>query len=139
MTTDNKQRMQAIFDELAKGNGRPLVDAMADDFCWTIAGVSAWSRTWRGKQAVRQELLRPLFARFADTYTSTAWRVVAEGDLVVVEARGKVTTRAGARYDNHYCFVCRLEGGLLREITEYMDTDLAVSVLGVPEPTVATA
>ena len=32
---ENKQIVQNIFDELAQGNSRPLVESMADDFCWT--------------------------------------------------------------------------------------------------------
>jgi hypothetical protein len=34
----NRQIVEAIFDELARGNGRPFTDAMADDFRWTIKG-----------------------------------------------------------------------------------------------------
>ena len=132
MSGDNKRLMQDIFAELAKGNGRPLVDSMAEDFSWTIAGRSAWSRTWQGKQAVVNDLLRPLSARFADTYTNEAQRFIAEGEHVVVECRGRATTQAGQRYDNSYCFVCRIADGKLRELTEYMDTELAMSALGAP-------
>lgn len=128
----NKALLQAAFAELAKGNGAPLVDLMADDFSWIIPGQSTWSREWRGKQAVREELFRPLFARFADTYTNEAKRFIAEGDFVVVECRGKVNTKSGKPYNNTYCYVCRMEGGLLRELTEYMDTELAASALGAP-------
>lgn len=131
-TQRNKQLMQAIFAELAQGNGKPFVAAMADDFSWIIPGRSTWSRTWRGKQAVIDELMRPLFARFASTYTNEATRFIAEDDFVVVECRGKVTTKSGKPYDNHYCYVCRLAGGQLRELTEYMDTELATTALGAP-------
>ncbi|MFL6661404.1 MAG: nuclear transport factor 2 family protein [Rhizobacter sp.] len=131
-TRENKQLMQDIFAELAKGNGRPFVDAMADDFSWIIPGHSSWSRAWRGKQAVREQLLKPLFARFADTYTNQAHRYIAEGEHVVVECRGNVMTKSGHRYDNHYCYVCRIVDGRLRELTEYMDTELAAAVLGAP-------
>lgn len=131
-TMHNKQLMQEIFAEMAKGNGRPFVDAMADDFVWVMPGSGTWSGVWRGKQAVRQELLQPLFARFADTYTNEAQRFIAEGDHVVVQCRGKVTTKACQPYNNHYCFVCRLSGGKLRELTEYMDTELAAQALGAP-------
>jgi ketosteroid isomerase-like protein len=55
-----------------------------------------------------------------------------EDDYVVVEARGNNTTKAGKPYNNHYCFVARLGDGKLREITEYMDTELVTSVLGDP-------
>ena len=51
----NKETMQAIFAELEHGNGKPFVDAMADDFCWEIPGRGAWSRRFEGKQTVRGE------------------------------------------------------------------------------------
>lgn len=131
-TQANKQLMQSIFAALAEGNGRPLRDAMAEDFSWTITGRSAWSRSWRGKQTVLDELIRPLFARFATTYTNQAQRFIADGDHVVVQCQGRVITKSGQPYDNQYCMVFRLEGGQLRELTEYMDTDLALCALGAP-------
>ena len=131
-TQQNKQLMQAIFAELAQGNGRPFTAAMADDFSWTVTGHGPWARTWRGREAVQRELLAPLFAQFAGTYRNRALRILAEGDIVVVECRGSVATRAGRRYDNHYCYVCRLADGQLKELTEYMDTELATAALGAP-------
>ena len=127
---DNKQLMQNIFSELAKGNGKPFVEAMADDFCWTVTGSTKWSGTYRGKQAVLTELLNPLTSLFADQYTNTAHRFIAEDDYVVVECRGRVTTKAGTPYNNTYCFVCRLAGGKLRDLTEYLDTELVTAALG---------
>ena len=128
----NKQLMQSIFAELAQGNGRPFREAMADDFCWKIAGHASWSREWKGKQAVIEGLLKPLYERFATTYTNQADDFIAEGDKVVVQCRGDVMTKSGQRYDNHYCMVFRLQGGQLRELVEYMDTELATRALGAP-------
>jgi len=132
-TADNKQLMQAVFAELERGNGRPFIDAMADDFCWDIPGTSAWSRRFEGKRAVREQLFKPLFAQFATPYTNRALRFIAEDDHVVVECRGSVQTVRGEAYNNSYCYVCRLEGGRLRELTEYMDTALAEAVLVPPD------
>src|SRR5713226_6945114 len=56
----NKQLMQQVFAELAKGNGKPFVDAMADDFRWTITGTTPWSKTYDGKQTVLNDLMQPL-------------------------------------------------------------------------------
>jgi ketosteroid isomerase-like protein len=126
----NKAILQSIFAELAKGNGKPFVDALADDFCWHMIGTTSWSGSYRGKQAVRRELLDPLFARFATQYTNTAQRFIAEGDYVVVECRGSVTTKSGKPYNNTYCYVCRLAGGKLVELTEYFDTALVTAALG---------
>ena len=118
--------------ELAKGNGKPFVDTMADDFCWTIPGNTPWSGKYKGKQAVVNNLLKPLFAQFATTYTNTLRRITAEGDVVVIECEGKVTTKAGKDYNNSYCYVCRMDGGKMKELMEYLDTQLVSTALEAP-------
>jgi len=127
---ENKQLLQAIFAELSKGNSRPLVESMADEVCWTVAGSTPWSGTYRGKPAVLKELLGPLSRRFAQPYRATADRFIAEGDAVTVEARGEATTKDGLAYNNRYCFIYRFADGKLREITEYCDTALIEAALG---------
>jgi ketosteroid isomerase-like protein len=52
---------------------------------------------------------------------------------VVVESRGRVTTKTGKPYNNTYCWVCRLTDGRLRSLTEYMDTQLLSEVLAAPD------
>jgi ketosteroid isomerase-like protein len=130
--TRNKQLMQRIFSELSTGNGELFRESLADDFTWTLIGTTPWSGTYRGKHAVLTELLDPLFSKFADRYTNTAQRFIAEGDHVVVECTGHVTTKAGLPYDNTYCWVCRIADGKLQELTEYMDTELVTAALGSP-------
>jgi uncharacterized protein len=44
-TRTNRQIVEEIFNELARGDGRPFADTMADDFQWTIKGTTAWSNT----------------------------------------------------------------------------------------------
>lgn len=132
-TETNKALLQSIYAALADGDGRPFREAMAEDFSWTIAGHSAWSRSWLGREAVQRDLLAPLFQRFATRYRNRAEHFIAEGDTVVVQCRGEVQTTAGEAYDNHYCMVYRVADGRLRSVTEYMDTDLACRVLGAPE------
>jgi uncharacterized protein len=126
----NKEHMQAVFSELAKGNARPFVEAMADDFRWTVTGTTKWSKTYEGKQAVLSELFGPLLNAIEGNLRTTAQRFIAEGEYVVVEARGNNTTKSGKPYNNRYCFVFRLDGGKLRELTEYMDTELVTATLG---------
>jgi len=131
-TPDNKRRLEEAFIDLAAGEGGKLIDLMADDMIWTLIGTTAWSRAYRGKDAVRRELLRPLFAQFADRYTNRAVRFVAEDDLVVVECRGQVTTKSGKPYNNSYCWVCRFADGKMRELVEYCDTALIDQTLAPP-------
>jgi uncharacterized protein len=134
---ENKQLMQEVFDELAVGNGIPFVDALADDIRWQIIGSTEWSGTWEGKTAVREKLLDPLFAQFETRYRNTAIRLIAEDDYVVIECRGDVITKSGKPYRNTYCYVCRLDGGRVLELTEYCDTELLTKALTPPWAEVA--
>jgi ketosteroid isomerase-like protein len=129
---ENKQAIRKAFDEIATGNSRPFVELLADDATWTVKGQTPWSRTYRGKAAILTELLGELRARLADRYRATAERILADGDYVVVQARGHAITRHGVPYDNEYCFVYRMANGRIRDITEYLDTELVVRALSEP-------
>jgi ketosteroid isomerase-like protein len=59
-----------------------------------------------------------------------AHRFIADGDIVVVEAKGDNVTPEGVRYDNDYCLVFRLEDGKIKEIREYCDSVLTEKALG---------
>jgi ketosteroid isomerase-like protein len=101
-SADNKQRMQNIFSELAKGNGGPFVDSFADDVRWTIAGKTKWSRTYHGRKDVIENIFGMIRQRIDGNVKVAAHRIVADGDLVVVEASGSATTKTGKPYDNGY-------------------------------------
>ena len=129
---NNKKLIQDIYAELSRGNSRPLFEAMAEDVRWIMMGTTKWSGTYEGKQDVLTRLIAPLRAQYADRYTASAERIMAEGDLVVAEVRGRVTTVAGKPYNNCYCFIFRIADGKIVEMTEYLDTDLVNSALAPP-------
>jgi ketosteroid isomerase-like protein len=133
MTPDeNKALLKRVFDETARGNGRPFVDMLADDVRWTIIGSTAWSRTYTGKHAVLSELLGPLAANVDGPNVVSAERIMADGDLVAVAARNHSVTRHGVPYPNRYCWVFVMRDGKAVEITEYTDTQLIDEVLTSP-------
>ncbi len=130
--SENKRVMETIFAGLAKGDPSAFRESIAEDLRWVVMGSTEWSGAYEGKADVMDRLMRPLFAQFADTYTNTAHRFIAEGDSVVVECEGRVTAKSGKLYNNHYCWVCRLEGGKLTEVIEYMDTQHLAAALDAP-------
>jgi hypothetical protein len=129
-TAENKRLMQQIFAGLARGDSQALVDALADDVTWQVTGTTKFSRTFNGKATLINELVGPLFSQLAEPLTMIADRFIAEDDYVVVECRGKTTTKTGMPYNNKYCLVCRLEEGKIKELVEYMDTNLVVTTFG---------
>ena len=135
MTTSaagNKQLVSEIFEELAKGNGKPFGEHLSEDCVWRAIGSTSWSGIFRGKADIEQRLLGPLRKRISGPIRTAAARIIADGEYVAVEARGENRTVEGRAYNNQYCFVLKLQDGMIREITEYMDTQLAAGVLSPP-------
>lgn len=129
--TDNHALIRRIFEATAVGDGRPFVEAIADDCVWRARGAGTWSGDYRGKTQIIKELLGPLGRRIEGGRARTvATRIHDAGDFVVVEAEGRNRTVDGADYDNQYCFVIRLSEGRMVEIVEYLDTELAERALG---------
>lgn len=122
---DNKRIVAEAFDGLSRADGRAFFEAMADDIVWIIEGQCRFSRRYEGKAAVQHELAPALFANFATDYRNFADEIIAEGNRVVVLARGEVKTVRGEDYNNNYCFVLRMKDGKIVELREYMDTALA--------------
>ena len=129
-TAENKRLMQQIFAELAKGNSEALANALADDVVWHVTGTTKFSGSYNGKSALINNLLTPLFSQLEGQYKNDADRFIADEDYVAVEYRGNSTTKRGVPYNNKYCFVFRLEDGKIKEVTEYMDTELVVKTFG---------
>jgi uncharacterized protein len=132
---ENKKLMEEIFT--AAGDPDPavrdralFVASLAEDAKWVVTGQYSWSRTFTGKESILNDLHGHVRSLLAERARTIARRFIAEGDHVVVEARGDNVTRTGARYDNDYCLVFRLENGKIKEIREYCDSVLTEKALG---------
>jgi uncharacterized protein len=126
-TAENKELVRRIFDGLAQKNAELFIASMADDFSWTVTGTTKWSKTYSGKKTVIAELFGILREKIAGPTKTVADRILADGDFVVVEARGENVTKTGKPYCNRYCFVFRVDNGKLKELTEYLDTELVTA------------
>jgi uncharacterized protein len=127
----NKQLMEAIFAEIETGHGAPFAAALADEVVMRVTGQYSWSRTFTGKEAVMRDLygyVRSLVERGSRTIPL---RIFADGDHVIVEARGAMKTKAGEQYDNEYCLIYRFAGGKIVEMREYCDSVLCEARLGL--------
>ena len=135
MSVANKKLIEEIF--AAAGNADPaardralFIASLAEDAKWTVTGQYSWSRTFTGKESILTDLYGHVRSLLAAPARTLAHRFIAEGDHVVVEARGDNVTKAGVRYDNDYCLVFRLENGKIKEIREYCDSILTEKSLG---------
>jgi uncharacterized protein len=131
---ENKKLMETIFVAIAAGDRSLYVDSLADDVTMTVTGQYSWSQTFHGKQAVLRDLYGYVRSLLKEGSRTRPFRMIADDDWVVVEARGDMVTKSGERYDNHYCLIYRIEHGKIHEIREYQDSTLCERVLG-PFPT----
>jgi uncharacterized protein len=86
-----------------------------------------------GPKFCSMKIIPTLFANFATDYRNIPEEIIADGDRVVVLARGEVKTVRGEDYNNDYCFVIRMRDGQIVEVREYCDTALAERVLVMGE------
>jgi ketosteroid isomerase-like protein len=131
----NRKLMQEIF--VSAGNPDPaardralFAASLADDATWVVTGQYSWSRTFTGKPSILNDLHGHVRSLLAERARTIAHRFIADGDCVVVEARGDNVTRTGVRYDNDYCLVFRFENGKIKEVREYCDSALTETALG---------
>lgn len=132
---ENKKLMQQIFAAAANpdpsARDRALFTAsLAEDAKWIVMGQYSWARSFAGKESILNDLHGRVRSRLVDRARTVAHRFIAEGDIVVVEAKGDNLTKAGVRYDNDYCLVFRLEAGKIKEVREYCDSVLVERALG---------
>jgi ketosteroid isomerase-like protein len=131
-TARNRKLLEDVFAQLAVGNVRAMSDAMAGDCRWVFPGNWSWAGSWAPRSVAVDGLLRPLMGQFAGDYRSEADLILADGDRVVVQARGYATTRRGEAYHQTYCYIFRVADGLLTEVVEHCDTALVERVLDPP-------
>jgi ketosteroid isomerase-like protein len=121
---ENKQLMQDILSDLSNGNYETFFESMSDDMKWTWMGSNNLSKTFNGKKSVVNELWGSVKTTITQPYKFIINRLIAEGDYVVIEGVGQNMTIEGKPYNNKYCWVCHIVEKKLKEVNEYMDTEL---------------
>jgi uncharacterized protein len=133
-TASNKKLIEQIFAAAANpdpaARDRALFVASLAEDVKLVTGQYSWSRTFTGKQSILNDLHGHVRSLLTEPTRTIAYRFIADGDYVAVEARGNNLTKAGVRYDNDYCLVFHLEDGKIKEIREYCDSVLTEKALG---------
>jgi len=130
---DHKRRVLDVMNAMSEGQVAPLLALMAEDVIWRWMGVGQWSRTFEGKRRVIDTLFGGAIDELGPGSRVEVAHVHADGDSVVVEHAGRNALPDGRQYNNQYCWVLRFEGDLIREVREYMDTQLVTETFGADE------
>jgi ketosteroid isomerase-like protein len=128
--SENKQIVLDAYAALNAGDPAGYLSRLSDDVVATYYGSFKLAGTYRGKQDFVTNFIPGLVERLEGGIKLTVVNAVAEGDHVVIEARGEARAKDGRDYNNSYSIWFRLNGGKIAEMREYMDTDLAKSIFG---------
>jgi ketosteroid isomerase-like protein len=128
----NKQIALDFFAALGRGDREAMRALVHDELRWVVPdGAILHAGLHEGASRVFDDMLSAV----DDTFTPGSNRseiglVVAEGDIVMIEARINADAKDGRHYDNGYVFVFEFEGGRIRELREHVDTRYAADFYG---------
>jgi len=128
ITETNRETVRAAFEAYVQGDRDPFLAVVSPDVRWTVIGSTPVSGTYasladfneRASAVIRGRLAKPLTGRVVD--------VLADGDQVVVRWESSSEAVNGTPYEQTYCWVMRLEDGLIVETAAYLDTELVSAI-----------
>ena len=128
-TGDTKALVERLFAAYERGDSQPLFDHVADDVRWKIMGTNPLSGEYHSKREFLDASYERLGPILKDPVVPRVRRILAEGDVAVVEWHGRGTSVADKPYDNDYCWIIRVEGDRIVEVRAYFDGGLVEELL----------
>jgi ketosteroid isomerase-like protein len=127
---DNKLVVTEFFEAGNRGDVPRCMELLADDIDWCNHGNTKFSGPFKGKQALGEKLLGPLFGSLKEGLHTNIDRLIGEADTVVMQGSGRAETHDGVPYNNQYCMVMEVRHGRIQSVVEYADTALINHVFG---------
>jgi uncharacterized protein len=125
----NKDLISKTWNALLGGDLKLAMNNFADNISWLVPGnLPGASGLKRGKDEIAA-FMRGVSTTFPEGLKTEFRRVYCDGDTVIVELTNRGKTARGKQYENEYCFVFEIEGGKIRRIREYVDTQKAHDLL----------
>lgn len=133
-TEDTRKLVTTYYEALPVGDKEKLASLLAEDVEWAPP-ESAPIEPIKGRKAVSDALGGDTPAQFFDmsTFRLDVHRILADGNVAVVQHSISAKTVDGAQYDNEYCWVYHCRDGKIAKIEEYADTHKAAHVMGWAE------
>jgi uncharacterized protein len=129
----NKKLVRRFFATLSSGDLQAVAGFFDETSTWGF-GFAEDPTVRTGPREIVEDFLVPIReGLFEPANPKVAIRNLwADGDWVIAETVGTGPMRNGNAYRNVYAFVLRVEGGVIRELREYMDTAYAAKVTAGP-------
>jgi uncharacterized protein len=124
----DERTVRKIFAGLEHGDGDAFFEHVADEVDWTVMGTHPLAGRYRTKSDFRAGTLAKLGKVLHGGAQLKVTRCLVSSDTAVVELESGATAHNGMRFDNHYCWVVRFEGGKVVEVRAYLDSALVAEL-----------
>jgi uncharacterized protein len=133
MSEENKELVRRFFATLSSGDLQGVAGFFDERSTWGV-GFAEDPSVRTGPREIVDDFLVPIREGLFEpanpkVHVQNLW---ADGDWVIAECVGTGPMRNGNAYRNVYAFIFRIEGGVVREMREYMDTAYAAKVTAGP-------
>jgi len=126
----NKQLVRDTWDAVGAGDMDKFLAGLADDVTWTFFGSHRFAGTFKGKDDLLQRLFAPIGDVLDGGISVKIKSMTAEGDRVVIEAKGQARSKSGKAYNNDYCMVVTIADNKIKNVNEHLDSELVTAVFG---------
>lgn len=138
----NRDIVEQWMTSLATGDQETFWQIHAEDVVYNISGHSVISGQVRGRKQMMEDIVPHVFkaldlerSRFA-----VKWKIMADdGTRVVTIMEADCHATNGVQYDQRYLHIFGFRDGMISEVWEFFDTDLANRALFTPEQAVPRA
>ena len=131
MSEENKKVVRDAYSAISKGDAEGFFSKLSDDVEWFFIGSHRFAGILKGKNQIINDLFNVLGDQLEGTGISLEIKqLIAEGDKVVAEMQGTARSVSGKDYNNTYNIILTVKDGLIREMREYLDTELVTEVFG---------
>lgn len=117
----NRALTEAGFAAWSAGTGSPY-DLLAEDATWTIVGRSDASKTYNGKAAFIDDVIRPFNARMSQGLKPTVRNIYTEGDAVIIFFDAAGVASNGQPYTNTYAWFWEMKDGRVVKAHAFFDS-----------------
>lgn len=118
----NRELVTNFWGAFSKGDIKTAFASLSDEVSWLIPGnLPNLSGLRKGKGEILN-FARNAAKMFPSGLKSELRRVYCDGDTVLIEMTNRGKLFNGRDYENEYCFVFEIEGGKIRRVREYVDT-----------------
>jgi uncharacterized protein len=127
---ENKKIVLDAYASLSRGEPEGFYGVLSDDVEWTFFGSHRYAGTFKGRSEIETGLFGSLGELLEGPIKVHVKHVIAEGDKVVIVAKGEAKALNGKDYNNDYCIVVTVQDGKITEMQENLDSELVTDVFG---------